>query len=115
MRAVAEVETSGAPEFPDQFGSLEEARAFCHPFFTWYNTAHRHGGIGLLTPAMVHYGQAEHVRAQRATVLAAAYAAHPERFVRCACGSSGAAACGAGGVMAWERGCREGARGRAER
>jgi len=70
------------PEFPDQFGSLEAARAFCHPFFTWYNTAHRHGGIGLLTPAMVHYGQAERVRAQRANVLAAAYAAHPERFVR---------------------------------
>jgi len=32
----------------------------------------------------------------------------------CACGSSGAAACGAGGVMAWERGAgkgREGAEG----
>jgi len=47
-----------------------------------YNTAHRHGGIGLLTPAMVHYGQADGVRAHRADVLAAAYAAHPERFVR---------------------------------
>ena len=70
------------PEFPDRFGSLEETRAFCHPFFTWYNTAHRHGGIGLLTPAMVHYGQAESVRAQRTAVLAVAYAAHPERFVR---------------------------------
>jgi putative transposase len=46
-----------------------------------YNTAHRHGGIGLLTPAMVHYGQADGVRAHRADVLAAAYAAHPERFV----------------------------------
>jgi len=70
------------PEFPARFGSLEDARAFCQPFFTWYNTAHRHGGIGLLTPAMVHYGQAEGVRTQRADVLAAAYAAHPERFVR---------------------------------
>jgi putative transposase len=44
------------PEFPARFGSLEAARAFCQPFFTWYNTAHRHGGIGLLTPATVHYG-----------------------------------------------------------
>lgn len=70
------------PEFPDRFGSLEAARAFCHPFFTWYNTAHRHTGIGLLTPAMVHCGHAETVCAQRAAVLAAAYAAHPERFVR---------------------------------
>jgi putative transposase len=47
-----------------------------------YNTEHRHGGIGLLTPATVHYGQAEAVRARRADVLAAAYVAHPERFVR---------------------------------
>jgi putative transposase len=70
------------PEFPDRFGSVEHARACCHPFFTWYNTAHRHGGIGLLTPAMVHYGHAESVCAQRAAVLAAAYVAHPERFVR---------------------------------
>jgi putative transposase len=70
------------PEFPDRFGSLEAARAFCQPFFTWYNTAHRHGGIGLLTPATVHYGRAQDVRAHRAEVLATAYAAHPERFVR---------------------------------
>ncbi len=70
------------PEFPARFGSLEAARAFCQPFFTWYNTAHRHGGIGLLTPATVHYGHAPDVRAHRAAVLAAAYAAHPERFVR---------------------------------
>ncbi len=70
------------PDFPERFGSVEAARAFCQPFFTWYNTEHRHTGIGLLTPAMVHYGQAELVRAQRRQVLAAAYAAHPERFVR---------------------------------
>ena len=70
------------PEFPDRFGSAEDARAFCHPFFTWYNTAHRHGGIGWLTPAMVHYGQVEIVRTARRQVLMAAYAAHPERFVR---------------------------------
>jgi hypothetical protein len=31
------------------------------------------------------------------------------------CGSSGAAVCGAGGVMAWERGSGEGARGRGGR
>jgi putative transposase len=70
------------PAFPARFGSVEQARAFCHPFFLWYNTAHRHNGIGLLTPAMVHYGHADTVCAYRAAVLAAAYAAHPERFVR---------------------------------
>jgi putative transposase len=70
------------PEFPERFGSAEDARAFCQPFFAWYNTEHRHGGIGWLTPAMVHYGQVEAVGAARRQVLTAAYAAHPERFVR---------------------------------
>ena len=70
------------PTFPDRFGSFEDAHAFCHRFFTWYNEDHRHSGIGLHTPADVHYGRAEAVRAQRAEVLGAAYAAHPERFVR---------------------------------
>ncbi len=69
------------PDFPDRFGSIEEVRAFGHPFFTWYNTEHRHGGIGLLTPETVHDGRAQHVRAQRGHVLEAAYAAHPDRFV----------------------------------
>src|SRR5438270_1801610 len=35
------------PEFPDRFTSVEEARAFCQDFFPWYNTEHRHAGIGL--------------------------------------------------------------------
>jgi len=69
------------PEFPERFASAEATRAFCHPFFTWYNTEHRHGGIGWLTPAMVHYGQVELVRTARRQILATAYAAHPERFV----------------------------------
>ncbi len=42
---------------------------------------HRHSGLGLMTPADVHSGLAEHRVAARATVLAAAYAAHPERFL----------------------------------
>jgi putative transposase len=70
------------PTFPDRFGSLEDARAFCSEFFTWYNTAHRHSGIGLLTPADVHHGRAGEITAARAVTLDAAYAAHPERFVR---------------------------------
>ena len=53
---------------------------FCDEFFTTYNHDHRHSGIGLHTPASVHFGTAEAVRAQRATTLAQAYTAHPERF-----------------------------------
>jgi putative transposase len=67
---------------PRQFGSLEDARSFCQRFFDWYNNAHRHSGIGFHTPADVPYGRALQRRAARAYVLAAAYAAHPERCVR---------------------------------
>lgn len=69
------------PEFPDRFGCLADARAFCDRFFERYNHHHRHSGIGLHTPASVHFGTAPAVRAERAKVLDTAYAAHPERFV----------------------------------
>ena len=51
-------------------------------FFPWYNDEHRHTGLALHTPADVHYGTAAITREKRAGVLDAAYAAHPERFVR---------------------------------
>lgn len=70
------------PDFPVQFGSLADARAWARPFFEWYNQEHYHTGIGLLTPAMVHYGQAAERIAAREQVLLAAHEAYPERFVR---------------------------------
>ena len=70
------------PDFPEQFGSIEDARAFCRPFFTWYNGVHRHSGIGLMTPSDVHYGRAPEVIAARQGVLDGAWQANPERFVR---------------------------------
>ena len=69
------------PDFPDRFGSIEDARRFCRPFFHWYNHQHRHSGIALLTPSVVHHGQAQAVLAARAAVLQEAHRAHPERFV----------------------------------
>jgi hypothetical protein len=69
------------PEFPERFGSQEDGRGFCQGFFQWYNHQHYHSGLGLLTPAMVHHGQAPKILAARQEVLHAAYAAHPERFV----------------------------------
>ena len=70
------------PDYPDRFGCLADARAWAQAFFTWYNQEHHHTGLGLLTPASVHYGQAKAILAQRQQTLATAYAAHPERFVR---------------------------------
>ena len=70
------------PDFPDRFGCIQDSRAFCQQFFQWYNEEHRHSGLGLLTPAMVHFGQAASVLAGRQAVLDAAYQAHPDRFGR---------------------------------
>jgi putative transposase len=70
------------PQFPGRFDSIKQAREFCRGFFGWYNHQHRHSGIGLMTPAAVHYGRAEELQAARARALEAAHAAHPERFVR---------------------------------
>lgn len=70
------------PEFPDRFGSEEHARAVCGQLLGWYNTEHRHSGLGFLTPYDVHHGLAEEKLAKRAAALRAAYEAHPERFPR---------------------------------
>jgi putative transposase len=69
------------PDYPARFGSAPDARRWAHDFFTWYNQEHYHSALGLLTPAIVHSGQASNVLSQRQAVLQAAYTAHPERFV----------------------------------
>jgi len=69
------------PDFPDRFGSIQDARGYGRRLFDWYNHDHHHSGLGLLTPVIVHRGQTEEVLAQRRAVLHAAYAVHPERFV----------------------------------
>ena len=68
------------PEFPERFGSIEDARAFCRRYFHWYNHHHRHSGIGMMTPASVHEGRALEIHAARQEVLDRAFRAHPERF-----------------------------------
>jgi len=70
------------PGFPGRFGSEQDGRAHCRAFFAWYNTEHRHSGIGMMTPEMVHYGHAPHIRNARQKTLDKAYVLHPERFVK---------------------------------
>ncbi len=68
------------PEFPQRFGSIQDARVFCREFLRWYNTRHRYSGIGLHTPEDAHYQRAESTRQVRALALEAAFARLPERF-----------------------------------
>jgi transposase InsO family protein len=70
------------PDYPQTFHGIADARRWARAFFHWYNHVHHHTGLGLMTPATVHYDQVDQVRQQRQKVLDAAHRAHPERFVR---------------------------------
>jgi len=70
------------PDMPDRFGCKEDARSWAGKFFHWYNYEHHHTGIGLLTPADVHFGRTQTILNQRQLVLQSAYQKNPERFVR---------------------------------
>jgi len=69
------------PDYPDRFANLLDTQSWARRFFAWYNNEHHHTGLGLLTPAVVHFGHAPHVLADRQLTLDIAFAAHPERFV----------------------------------
>src|SRR5690625_3172034 len=70
------------PEFPERFGSLEHARAFMAEFIEAYNHEHRHPGIGVHTPAEVHFGMTNETDQARQQAMQAACQAHPERVTK---------------------------------
>ncbi len=70
-----------APAYPGRFCCPEDAQTYFRTFFAWYNTQHRHSGLGLLTPDAVHHGLTDELQATRQHVLDDAYSRHPERFV----------------------------------
>jgi putative transposase len=70
------------PEFPERFLNEAHTIGFCRTYFDWHNNHHRHAGIGMLTPADVHYHRAEEIIRRRQIVLEQAYRNHPERFVK---------------------------------
>lgn len=69
------------PSYPERFDDIGEAQQWVRGFVAWYNQAHYHTSLGLLTPASVHHGKAEQIVEERQRTLDGAYAAHPERFV----------------------------------
>lgn len=68
------------PDFPERFGSVEDARSFCRDFFPWYNDDHHHSGIAMLTPSELHYGIGGEVLTARHRIMMEAYTANPRRF-----------------------------------
>ena len=69
-------------DYPRCFDTLDHSRVWMRQFVDWYNHHHHHTALALLTPATVHAGQTHAVLARRQTVLNAAYARHPQRFIR---------------------------------
>ncbi len=67
-------------DYPDRFGSLHDARAWCRAFFAWYNHTHYHSGIAYLRPADLHAGRHHHVLQARQATLDEAHKRHPNRF-----------------------------------
>lgn len=80
--SAANVTLKYRPEMPERFSSIHEGRSLFRSLLGWYNQEHRHSGIAMLTPEMVHRGKAEEVLKGRQAVLDAAYARHPERYVK---------------------------------
>lgn len=68
------------PAFPEEFGSLPDARSFMRDFSGYYNQHHRHSGIGLYTPAVVHDGTWRTLRRARQDTLDTAWRARLDRF-----------------------------------
>ena len=69
-----------SPGYPEYFNTLEEARDYYKKFVYWYNTQHKHSGIGYYTPQSVHYGTATEVQKARQNTLDLAFKNNPERF-----------------------------------
>jgi putative transposase len=68
------------PDFPERFGSIEDARSFSRDFFPWYNDEHHHSGIAMLAPSELHYGRGADILLARHATMMLAFEANPRRF-----------------------------------
>ena len=68
------------PGYPKRFTDIAHARIWFADFAHWYNTEHRHSGIGYVTPQARHGGRVPAIMRQRNEVLTEARNAHPERW-----------------------------------
>jgi putative transposase len=68
------------PGYPGRFKDIKHARAWMANFVDWYNTEHRHSGIGYITPEQRHNGQVKKIMRFRNKVMDEACATYPERF-----------------------------------
>ena len=68
--------------YPKVFTGIAQAREWFSRFIDWYNTHHRHSGIGYVTPQQKHTGEDILLFRLRQETLDRAAGVNPERFVR---------------------------------
>ncbi len=68
--------------YPVRFENIEAAREWTSRFVNWYNTEHRHSGIGYVTPDQRHRGLDRTIFLKRETTYESARLRHPERWSR---------------------------------
>lgn len=68
------------PAYPGKFNTLEEARQWMADFVNWYNTMHRHSGIGYITPEQRASGKEAEILKLRNDVIQNAYKNNPHRW-----------------------------------
>jgi len=68
------------PRYPGRFADIAHARSWMADFVHWYNTDHRHSGIGYITPEQRHSGKVVLIMRFRNEVLKKACENHPERW-----------------------------------
>ena len=66
--------------YPHHFDGIENARLWTADFVNWYNTEHRHSGIGYVTPQQRQEGLDKALFERRNKTLGAANELHPERW-----------------------------------
>ena len=66
--------------YPGRFGSVEEAREWMGGFIDWYNTVHRHSGIGFVTPEQRRRGEDKVLFEKRNQTLREAWERLKHRF-----------------------------------
>jgi transposase InsO family protein len=66
--------------YPGRFRNMDEARTWMGDFIDWYNTTHRHSGLGYITPEQRRLGEDIKLFERRNETLQKAFDRHPERF-----------------------------------
>lgn len=66
--------------FPKTFNDITFSRSWMANFVNWYNTEHKHSGIGYITPDQRHSGLGKEIMTKRNMTISEAYATNPERW-----------------------------------